>query len=74
MIVTPPTDIECASIEVVHRYYSEDRMLPLANLVGEAILAERERCAKIALSMTGIFNNAEDIAAAIRSPDKSETP
>lgn len=33
----------------------------------QALMDERERCAKIAGAMTGVFNNAEDIAEAQRA-------
>lgn len=66
--------------------YSPD-LSPFTNRIAGALMAERERCARIADDETGRFwrwgpnfntrvaqRTCEDVAAAIRSPDKNQTP
>lgn len=61
-----PLDIEKAAIRLVNRYYgSED--VPLRALVEEALVAERNRCANVAIAIDSGRGNERFIAAAIHA-------
>lgn len=64
-----PDDIRSAAVAVVDRGYN----VGLIDAVAEALMAERERCAKIVDEWPSNDNYVDEIAAAIRAPTASSS-